>query len=115
MLETLDNRIKRALEDTGLPCELNITDEGVSQYIVYSYSEIPDYYADDDAQFMEYGVNVYLILPPIFDPTALKQKVRRGIYNEFETQPSCINASSGDEQRYVYEFNVTGEIYDGHF
>jgi hypothetical protein len=74
-----------------------------AEYIAFTYTEIPDDYADDDAGHYRVLVSVHLYAPHEKNTVALRREISRRIVAAGFTRPSVTPASDATGQHYVFE------------
>ncbi|GHU92949.1 hypothetical protein FACS1894208_01250 [Clostridia bacterium] len=77
------------------------------EYITFSFNVAPEEWADDRALNDVYSVSVHFFAPHGKESCGQRGAIKSAIFNEFEVQCSIVNASDGDGQHYVFEFEVT--------
>ena len=103
---TIDERIQTMLtgiEDVIAP---NVYTGPETEYLVYSYFTGGAVYAERRPRALVYSVMVHLFLPQGKSPTEKKNDVCEAIFAAGGTWPNITNASDGEGQHYVFEFEL---------
>lgn len=87
-----------------LPLYPNLYTGAAKSYLVYNYYVIPEVYAEGIARSARYSVQLHLYLPHKTNPNALKLSIFSACVDNGFTSPSMTNASDGESQHYVFEF-----------
>lgn len=98
---------------TILPLFPNVYTGEELSYLVYNYYVLPEVFADSVAHAARYSIQLHLYLPQKVNPNPTKLSIINAcIANNF-TFPSMTNASDGDGQHYVFEFEYVngGGLY----
>lgn len=98
-----DEAINNAFESI-LPLFPNVYTGDALSYLVYNYYTIPEIYAEGVSHATRYAVQLHLYLPHKTNPNSLKLSIIAACIDAGFTYPSMTNASDGDGQHYVFEF-----------
>ena len=99
-----DEAINTAFEDVGLHIYPNVYTGEELSYLVYTYYVIPAVFADSVSHAARYSIQLHLYLPQKTNPNTYKLAIIAACYENGFTFPSMTNASDGDGQHYVFEF-----------
>ena len=109
----IDSKIRTALEPLGLPvCPHDYEGEEL-EYIAYVYNELGVVYANGAPHAMRYLVTLSWYLPRGENPESGKNRIRLLLKAAGATWPNIVDASDGDGQHYVFEFEMLGAVPDG--
>lgn len=84
------------------------------EYIVFTFDIQPDNFGDDRPFNVTYDARVHYICPLKKDAISTRIAIMEAIFNMkncLVTYPSEVNASDGEGQHYVYDFEVMGEAF----
>ena len=109
----LDERIRTALEPMGLPVCPHDYEGDELEYITFVYTELGALHANGAAQAIRYLVDLSWYLPKGQNPNVGKARIRQLLQAAGATTPNIVDASDGDGQHYVFEFEMTGAVPDG--
>lgn len=110
----IDEVIRSALNGIEDVIKPNVYDGSATEYIVYNYDERGVVFADSRPRAILYRVMVHLYLPHGMNPGEKKDAIREAIWDAGGTWPSITNASDGEGQHYVFEFEMSeGNEPDG--
>ena len=87
-----------------LPIYPNIYTGEETSYLVYNYYTIPEVFAEGVSNACRYGIQLHLYLPHKVNPNQTKLAIISACVNGGFTFPSMTNASDGESQHYVFEF-----------
>lgn len=87
-----------------LPLYPNLYTGEELRYMVYNYYVIPEVFADSVSHASRYSIQLHLYLPHKENPNALKLAIINACTANGFTYPSMTNASDGESQHYVFEF-----------
>ena len=96
-----------------LPLFPNVYTGDELAYLVYNYYVVPEVYADSVAHAARYAIQLHLYLPHKMNPNGMKLAIIESCVSHDFTFPSMTNASDGDGQHYVFEFEYVngGGLY----
>ena len=98
-----DEAIMTAFEGM-LPIYPNVYTGEDTSYLVYNYYTMPEVFAEGVSMACRYGIQLHLYLPHKVNPNTTKLSIISACVNNGFTFPSMTNASDGDGQHYVFEF-----------
>ena len=108
---SMEKRIRDAVTPIVPECVAIAYTGSEPVYCIYNMTEVPDGFGDNRARAIRYLVQLHLFLPFRQDPSPLKIGLRRAIVGARFTTPAITNASDGEGQHYVFEFEgVDGEV-----
>ena len=87
-----------------LPLFPNIYTGKELRYLVYNYYVIPELFAESVSHASRYSVQLHLYLPHKENPNGHKLAIINACIAGGFTYPSMTNASDGESQHYVFEF-----------
>lgn len=106
----IDEKIQGAVTPLVPVCVPNLYTGDEKEYCTFNYSELPEDFGDNLPHAVRYLVQVHWFLPLKVRPHPKKRELRRALMGvEGFTAPEIIDASDGEGQHYVYEF----EAWDG--
>jgi hypothetical protein len=108
----LDSKIVTAVEPLVPVCVPGIYTGEAEEYCTFNYSEIPVGFGDNRPHAMRYLVQLHWFLPLKQRPHPKKKALRRALMSvRGFTTPTITDATDGDGQHYVYEFEaVDGDV-----
>ena len=106
---TVNQFIIQGLQDIGLPVKPDFYDGSRNEYIVFSYGIRPSFFADEKPYSLIYDITVHYVCPPKKNAIATREKIIKAIFELQGTYPEETNASTEDEQNYIYEFDIAGD------
>lgn len=108
----LDEKIQAAVKPLVPECVPDLYTGNAKEYCTYNYNEIPAGFGDNVPHAVRYLVQVHWFLPLKKRPQPKKKELRRALMNvKGFGAPEIVNASDGDEQHYVFEFEaVDGNV-----
>lgn len=107
----IDERIRAAVLPVVPVCAANVDPGSAEEYCTFNYDEIPDGFGDNAPTHIRYLCQLHYFIPNGRRPTATKKALCRALLKAGFTYPSVVNASDGDGQHYVFEFeDVDGEV-----
>lgn len=74
-----------------------------SEYIVFSYSELPVYFGDDLPEFTRYLITIDWFLPPGINPRAKKRRIREALLEAGLDAPEFSPDHTAQRQHFVIE------------
>ena len=101
---SIDERLVEAF--SGLmpsPAAANIYKGNDAEYIVFTHTDIPADFGDDDAGHYRILAQVHLYAPHEKNTVALRKEISRRIVAAGFTRPSITPASDANGQHYVFE------------
>lgn len=108
---SMETRIREAVTPHVPECVAIAYTGDAPVYCTYNMTEMPDGFGNNKARAIRYLVQLHLFLPFRQDPSRLKIDIRRAIVGARFTTPAITNASDGEGQHYVFEFEgVDGEV-----
>lgn len=96
--------IVAAIEPIVPECVPDLYGGDAKEYVVFSYFENPDNFADDAPQIIRYFIQVHWFLPNKVNPLEKKKRIKKALFSAGFTYPSITNASDELGQHYVFEF-----------
>lgn len=113
---SVDSVINAALESTGLPVYPNDYTGGALEYVVWSYSEIPEIDADDAPHAARYLITVRYYLPHKVNPNGMKRTISWALFTAGCTWPTITPISDNEGQGYALECEYAdgGGLYGQH-
>lgn len=87
-----------------LPLFPNLYTGEALSYLVYNYYVLPEVYAEGVSHASRYSVQLHLYLPHKTNPNSLKLSIINACIGGGFTYPAMTNASDGESQHYVFEF-----------
>lgn len=100
---TLNERLIAALSSAGVPVSPDQYGGDSTEYITFSYSEIPVYFGDNEPEFVRYLISVHWFLPGGVNPISGKRKIRKALTSAGFDAPDITPANDEDGQHYVFE------------
>ena len=96
-----------------LPLYPNVYTGDTLEYLVYNYYVIAEVFADSAAHAARYAIQLHLYMPHKKNPNDTKLEIIAACVQNKFTFPSMTNASDGDGQHYVFEFEYanSGGLY----
>lgn len=96
-----------------LPLFPNVYTGKELSYLVYNYYVIPEVFADSAAHAARYSIQLHLYLPHKTNPNETKLSIIGACVSNGFTFPGMTNASDGEGQHYVFEFEYVnaGGLY----
>lgn len=80
------------------------------EYCTFNYSEIPDSFGDDVPGLMRCAVQLHYYCPEGWNSLQQRRDLYRAILAADFTAAEVENASDGDGQHFVFEFEVLGGV-----
>ena len=109
MATTINALIKNGLKDIGVPVVPDYYDGTRTEYIVFNFMMRPYIFSDDFPYSLICEITVHYVCPPKKNAIATRENIIRAIYELDGTYPEETNASTEDEQHYIYEFEIAGD------
>lgn len=110
----IDERLRAALMPVEEIVKPNLYNGKATEYIVFQYDTRGLLFADSRPRARLYRVMVNLYIPHGMDPSGKKQEICEAVHAAGGTWPEITNASDGEGQHYVFEFEmVEGMEPDG--
>ena len=108
----LDSKIRTAVEPLVPVCVHGIYIGETEEYCTFNYSEIPAGFGDNRPHAVRHLVQLHWFLPLKQRPPPKKKALRRALMSvRGFTAPIITDATDGDGQHYVYEFEaVEGDV-----
>lgn len=108
----LDDKIQAAIKPLVEECVPDLYTGDKKEYCTYNYNEIPAGFGDNVPHAVRCLVQVHWFLPLKVRPHSKKKKLRRALFSvRGFGAPKIVNATDGDGQHYVFEFEaVDGEV-----
>ena len=96
-----------------LPLYPNVYTGKDLRYLVYNYYVIPEVFADSAAHAARYTIQLHLYIPHKENPNPTKLAIIDACVGNGFTFPRMTNASDGEGQHYVFEFEYVngGGLY----
>lgn len=111
-LRPLEERIRTAVMPIVSELAPDVYTGGEDEYCTWNASESPQALGNGRAHRVKYLVQVHWFLPLKRRPYARKRALRRALMEAPGfTAPTVVNATDGDGQHYVFEFEAMGGEY----
>lgn len=97
---------ERLIEALSPICPEVVPDEYTgdeSEYMTFSYSELPTFTGDNLPEFIRYLITVDWFFPAGVDPRSRKRRIRRALEEAGFDSPEIYNDSTADRQHYTIE------------
>lgn len=107
---TYDAKLKEALEALGLHVEAGLDTSAGSEYCVYGYDSSGTLFGDDGPCLEYRRWTVVYVAPVGQNRLAMRQNIRRAIFEVFGVWPSEEPAPDAYGQRYLYDFETVGGL-----
>lgn len=99
-----DETLRETVQGVGIPvCEPKLYEGKALEYCVYTYTAVPVGHADNTAAGYRLLVSLHWYLPTRRRPSK-RWALCRAIIDMGGTPPTVEDASDGDGQHYVFEF-----------
>lgn len=110
---TYDAKLKQALEALGLHIEPGLDTTAGTEYCAYGYDSSGTLFGDDGPCLDYRRWTVVYVAPVGQNRLAMRQSIRRAIFEVFGVWPSEEPDTDESGQRYLYDFETIGAIADG--
>lgn len=109
-MQSLNKRLKEALDPIGLPVRDSVYSGKENRYIVFNYDAVKDDFADDKAEHLIYLIQVHLFAPAGENTLQIREKIKKNLYAAGFDYPDETDASDKDGQHRVFELEEAGGI-----
>lgn len=111
-LKPIEERIRLAVTPHVKELAPTIYLGAAEEYCTWNATEVPQAFGDGRAHRVKYLVQVHWFLPLRRRPYAKKQALRRALMGTPGfTAPTVTDATDGEGQHYVFEFEALGGVY----
>lgn len=100
---SLDERIKAALDTTGLPVAAGTELRSPPSYYTFNYDLLPHRFASDVPWLYRALIQVHLFCPLRFDAAKQRKRALKALVMAGFGWPEVIDASERDSQHFVFE------------
>lgn len=114
---SIDATIRNAITPIVPVVKPNIYTGSETEYCVFNYSELPTGFGDNAPHAIRYLVQLHWFAPwraengVAINPNVKKKQIKQALLNADFTYPSTTNASDGEGQHFVFEFEaVDGDV-----
>jgi hypothetical protein len=104
---SVDQIIQTALDAPGLPTYPNLYTGADTDYLVWSYVQIPAVAADDAPHAARYLITVRYYLPHKKDPNPIKLYLSWALFHAGCTWPTITPNGDSEGQGYAFECEYT--------
>ena len=113
---TINQRIIEAVLPVVSVCVPDVydpdpTETPADKYCIFNYTEMPDDFGDDAPGAMRYLCQLHYYAPLGVNTISTRKELRRALHGAGFTYPSVDNATDGDAQHFIFEFeDCDGEV-----
>ena len=113
---TINQRIIEAVLPVVPVCVPDVYDPDPAEtpadkYCIFNYTEMPDDFGDDAPGAMRYLCQLHYYAPLGVNTISTRKELRRALHGAGFTYPSVDNATDGESQHFVFEFeDCDGEV-----
>ena len=113
-MATINQRIIAAVTPVVAVCVPDVyapdaTEVPAREYCTFNYTESPDNFGDGEPGAMRYLCQLHYDAPMGANTIGTRKSLRQALHGAGFTYPSADNATDGDYQHFVFEF----EDFDG--
>lgn len=117
---TVNEQIKTALAPLALPVKPDRYKGDEESYLVFNYTTMGMGFSDDAPGYERYLVQVHYFCPEGVSSIAIREKIKRMLFNAGFTWPDEVNAADSsmqknddNKQHYVFECEYVEGLYGG--
>lgn len=110
--KTLNEYTGDVLKDIGIPIKADTYSGNSKEYITVGYNEIPAGYADDEANFTRYLMDIHYFAPTNKNTVAIRGNIKKALRENGFTKPNIVNASDAPGQHFIFECEIIGRFKD---
>lgn len=110
---TYEDRFAEAFCAMGLPIQPGLDTTADPEYVIYGYDSDGTLYGDDGPCLEYRRWTVVYVAPVAYDRREQRRNIRDLIRRITGVWPGEEDATDGNGQRYIYEFETFGGISDG--
>lgn len=110
---TYEEQLVSGFAALGLSIEPGLDTSAETEYVVYGYDSEGTLYGDDGPCLEYRRWTIVYVAPISYDRREERMKIRELIQSITGVWPSEEDATDGNGQRYIYEFETFGGIDDG--
>ena len=110
---SIESKLETAFEALGLSLQPGLDTTAAGEYMAYYYDSDGVLYGDDGPCLDHKNWTVVYVAPLACDRREIRQAIRRAIQTVTGIWSSEDDATDGNGQRFVYDFETFGGIEDG--
>lgn len=110
---TYEDKFEEAFGQLGLSIQPGLDTTADPEYVVYGYDSDGTLFGDDEPCLDHRRWTIVYVAPVAYDRRETRRLIRSVIQQITGVWPSEDDATDGNGQRYIYEFETFGVIGDG--
>ena len=112
-MSSIEDVLAKRFAELGLTFEPGLDTTVSGEYLAYYYDSDGTLFGDDGPCLEHRNWAVVYVAPIAHDRREMRQLIRRTIQDVTGVWPSEDDATDGNGQRFIYEFETFGGIGDG--